>query len=527
MESNKEEPREKRIPINNLHIHPIDWINQNMKGEALELFSTKNKTVQVVGSVVGGYSAVTNHNEKDIVMFQWDGHDLNVLKENALGIQVGAVLSPFELIRRYQYRGNAEECYFDIGYQELNLEFPFIRVGTKYYKKTKTRDRYGIDRDSLTLWTKEEMKEDYGKNSVKWVEKYNDFVIEPDNKNYQDVVNNSYNLYSPFSHIPKKGKCDWSLKFMKHIFGEHIDLGMKYIKVLYEKPKQALPILVLVSEERQTGKSTFVDWLSIVFGGNMVVLTPKDIGNDFNASYADKNIIAIEESVFDGRQTQEKLKALATQKKIMVNPKFVPQYSLPFFGKLIITSNDENKFSRVEDKEIRYWVRKIGSINGEANHNILEDLTNEIPAFLDYLDNKVEAIKYGKSRQVFTGEEIGTEALEQVKEESKDWLHKEIDILMDDFMENNAGMDILYFTAVDLKTNWFDKLSNVSRGYILKVLRTSMKLTTTEKSLRYTPMFNYTGASKAGKPFTVKNKYFKNQVSALSEPLEDEDGIPF
>jgi hypothetical protein len=314
---------------------------------------------------------------------------------------------------------------------------------------------------------------------------------------------------------------------MKHVFGEQFELGLKYMKVLYEKPIQALPILVLVSEERQTGKSTVIDWLSIIFGGNMVVINPKDIGNDFNASYADKNIIAIEESVFDGRQATEKLKALATQKKILVNPKFVQQYSLPFYGKIIITSNDENKFSRVEDKEIRYWVRKIGSITGDANHSILEDLTKEIPAFLHFLDNHVEPIEYGKSRQVFTEEEIGTEALDLVKQESKDWLHKEIDILMDDFMQNNTTLDKLHFTAVDLKTNWFDRMSNVSRGYILKVLRTSMRLTTNEKSMRYLPMFNLMGGSKSGRPFTIDNKYFNHGgVTTLSEPLEDDD-FPF
>ena len=91
------------------------------------------------------------------------------------------------------------------------------------------------------------------------------------------------------------------------------------MQCLYLYPKQSLPILVLVSEDRGTGKSTFITLLELLFGDNMVIANPEDIGSSFNSSYTDKNIIAIEESRFESTQTTEKLKNLATQKKILVN----------------------------------------------------------------------------------------------------------------------------------------------------------------------------------------------------------------
>ena len=37
-----------------------------------------------------------------------------------------------------------------------------------------------------------------------------------------------------------------------------IEIGLIYLLVLYKYPMQALPVLALVSKERQTGKSTYV-----------------------------------------------------------------------------------------------------------------------------------------------------------------------------------------------------------------------------------------------------------------------------
>jgi len=157
-------------------------------------------------------------------------------------------------------------------------------------------------------------------------------------------------------------------------------VGIKYLQVLYLFPKLPLPVLALVSKERQTGKSTFIDWISVLFGANFVLINPQDLTSDFNGIYATSNVIAIEEAVVEKALTVEKVKALSTQKTISTNIKMVQNFMLPFFGKIIMASNNEDKFIRIDDEEIRFFVRKLVTPNIE-NHNILNDLVNEIPAF--------------------------------------------------------------------------------------------------------------------------------------------------
>jgi hypothetical protein len=263
----------------------------------------------------------------------------------------------------------------------------------------------------------------------------------------------------------------------------------------------------------------------MLFGDNMVVINPQDIGNSFNGSYADKNIIAIEESRFENVQSTEKLKNLSTQKKILVNSKFVQQYSLPFYGKLIITSNDENKFSKVDNPEIRYWIRKIPSLKGKANHNILNDLVKEIPHFLHYLDTLPD-VDLNKSRMVFTAKEIETDALTLVKKESRSELHKEIILYLKDHCEENPDVKELLFAPIDIKRAFFPHNNQVSATYIKKVIQTELKLEKIERQTRYTPIekTGLNNSSKTGTPYRYTNPF--HEGTATSNGVEA-DLIPF
>ena len=501
--------------------NPVDFYNQNHKKDAVDILLRKNKRLTVKGSKI---MIATESGGVEVFMSQTNGI-YKVESENNMGLIEGQSYSPFQLLCKFHFNNNFKAAFLHVGINYMDMNFPYVRIGTKYFKVTTKTDRFGIARESLLIWNKDEIKQDYGKEMLQRVTTYDDFIIHPDNKNYQKVVKGFYNLYAPFPHKPKEfdlddlSKIQWSLKLMKHIFQKQVDLGLKYVKVCYEKPQQALPILTLTSEERSTGKSTFVDWFTIIFGANMVIINPQDIGSSFNDSYATKNIIAIEESRFDSVQATEKLKALATQKTILVNTKFVAPYNTPFYGKLIITSNDETKFSKVDDAEIRYWVLKIPSLVGKANHNILDELTKEIPYFLYYLQNLPD-IDYTKSRQVFTPEEIETDALKVVKSESKESLQKDLEILLDDFCSNNEGIKELHFIPIDIKNLWFKNDSRISVNYISRVMRDKMKLERVDKRGRYTPHLGVE-ESKIGLYFKYKNQYFNKEKSA--DGLFDED----
>ena len=175
----------------------------------------------------------------------------------------------------------------------------YIRVGINYYKIIQKPDRFGIMRESLKPWNLQTIKQDMSGEQYALIEKYDDFVLYPDNKNYQRFYNDCYNVYSPFTHEPEPGEWKWTEILLRHVFGDQYDAGMLYLQCLYLYPQQALPVIILVSKERQTGKSTFLDWLNMVFGANMVQIEPDMIGSLYNEAYATSNIIAIDETLVE------------------------------------------------------------------------------------------------------------------------------------------------------------------------------------------------------------------------------------
>jgi len=391
-------------------------------------------------------------------------------------------------------------------------KIPYIRVGTDYFKKIVKPDRFGIDRIELKRWTKETLVFDHDKKYLYSIPTYDDFIIEPNNDKKQPSFHNCYNMYRDFPHTPKKGDWPWTFILLKHIFGTQFKSGMIYLKTLYEHPKQALPVLVLVSKTRQTGKSTFLDWLNMLFGANMVMIEPDVIGSTFNGEYATSNIIAIDETILDKQAAVEKIKSLATKKFISVNVKQVAQFTLPFFGKIIMASNNEDKFMRIDDEEIRFWVRKISTPKTE-NHNILNDMVDEIPAFLHYLKTMPE-IDFSKSRMVLTEDQIKNEYLDAVKKESYSGLYKELCELFTDYFDNNE-VDSVNATVLDIKNKWFARDNNTSASYIRRVLKMEFKKDTPARPFSYSPFDDIN--KKFGRAFEFKLTEFTTKTDKEDE----------
>lgn len=498
-------------------INPVDFFNTT---KIDWMFNTMLSRKNVTKTGINSFSYVINKEDEIKRMVVIENGFFIAREQNGLGLEIDKLYTPFMLLQKVVFKNKFMSALNYVMYELMFKNVDYIRVGTKYFKKITKTDRNGIVRNELKVWDKMSICDDYGKDYLDKIEKYDDFTMEPNNKEYVQVVGFNYNLYSKFEHKPCVEKdyvgleqFYWTNTLLEHIFGEQYEIGLKYIKVLYDLPKQKLPILVLTSDERGTGKTTFIDWLELLFGANSVIINPENISAQFNGAYADKNLIMIEESRFESTQATEKLKNLATQKKILVNTKHVQHYSIPFHGKIVITSNDENKFSKVDDPEIRYWVRSIPTLKGKANHNIMEDLTKEVPFFLYYLST-LENVDTTKSRQVFESEELLTEALVKVKKESLPGLHKDIVTLLEDHSMNNTDFEVFEFTAKDIKNKFFNSNTKVDINYINRMLRDSIKLNR-NKMKRYHPLIckNTSHQTKVnGRPYVYKNKYYGQQI---------------
>lgn len=520
--------------------NPVDWFN--FFGSFVSIFEgIKDCNIKSESEVCFLDPSSMDVKDMNVPTFKLSGHCVEVVKNNKFDLAKGSVISKFMLLSAIKFKGDSMAAMSYVAFYLMKSEIPYIRVGTDYYKIIKKDSRWGATNIILKPWKKDEIKEDHTKAIFPLIFKYDDFTIIPSNKTFIPVKNNCYNLYSQFPHQSAEKKevstseIPVTLGLLKHIFGEQIDLGLKYMKILYEYPQQILPILSLVSTERETGKTTFLNWINMIFGENSVLISPTDLTQNFNSIYATKNIIMVDETVIEKSMTVEKLKSLGTAKTISVSQKFVSSYQVPFFGKIILCTNKEKDFMKIDEDEIRFWVRKINPIKGKKNTKIENDLFNEIPDFLRFLELLPE-VDFSKSRMVFTQEEISTGQLKVIKEESKSQLRKEIEANVEHFfMQKASGKEEIQHllkefkaTAKDIKERWFSNNNQVTISYIRKVLRDEMKLEVS-KICRYTPFDEISLNEAVGQPFLFKNEFYKEiDVFEQSTDIKEYNGdVPF
>lgn len=312
---------------------------------------------------------------------------------------------------------------------------PYIRVGTQYYKLVKSPTISGQVNESLVTWNIETIRQDHGKNFLATIPKFDGFTCIPDHLNFKYSYFNFYNTYAPLSHSLQEGSCAKSLKFLKHIFGDHYELGLDYLQLLFIKPTQILPILCLVSRERSTGKSTFLKWLKLIFENNLTYLTNDSFTSQFNSDWANKLLICIDEVLFNKEELTERIKYLSTTNINKLEAKGKDKREVEFFGKFILCSNNEENFIKIDHHETRFWVLKVPPIKKEQTA-LLEKLGKEIPAFLYFLQHRKLSTRH-QTRMWFAADQIETNALRKLVQHNRNRIEKELANLLLMVMENN------------------------------------------------------------------------------------------
>lgn len=134
----------------------------------------------------------------------------------------------------------------------MHKKTPYLRVGTTYYKIIEKPQISGDKISILVRWNRETIVSDHGKVYVSEVPKYDGFCCIPSHLQYRQIIDSFYNTYKEIPFPPAeenisqnalKEKIPFSLEFMEHIFGEQIELGLDYLKILLQYPIQMLPIL--------------------------------------------------------------------------------------------------------------------------------------------------------------------------------------------------------------------------------------------------------------------------------------------
>lgn len=358
----------------------------------------------------------------------------------------------------------------------------FFIVGGKLYRWGLVEEEDGSSRLAYEPWSFGALTKDRYQSAPEYLR----FRCIPSHDNYKQVKREEFNSYQRLTHIPKQGNWDTIKNFLKHIFKDQLEFGIEYFRVLWRKPMQRLPILILVSEERQTGKTTFLNFLSDIFQGNFTYNTNEQFDSPFNSDWVGKLIVGVDEAVLDGKRVCERIKNISTSKAYKMESKGVNREQVDIFAKFVFCSNNEDNPVIIDKGEVRYWVRKIPKLPKEQRVKDLgERLKKEIPAFLHFL-NTSKFFCQGNDRMWFDSEDIDTAALRHIKAFGKNRNECALaDILMD-AMEDLGVNEIRAIPKdlVDLCT-YSNNSAKISYLEVKEVLKKNWGLTPQLSSLTY------------------------------------------
>ncbi|MCS2794533.1 DUF5906 domain-containing protein [Bacteroides faecis] len=359
----------------------------------------------------------------------------------------------------------------------------FIRVGTTLYKLVNQPRLNGGYVKKRIVWNNETLRQDYGKHYLATVPKYDGFCTVPEHGNYQPVVGKFLNLYEPIDHKPMEGDFPSIRSLVEHIFGEQYELGMDYLQLLYLQPIQKLPILLLVSEERNTGKSTFLNFLKALFQNNVTFNTNEDFRSQFNSDWAGKLLIVVDEVLLSRREDSERLKNLSTTLSYKVEAKGKDRDEIAFFAKFVLCSNNEYLPVIIDAGETRYWVRRIDRLQPDDT-DFLQKLKAEIPAFLYHLQHRQLSTEK-KSRMWFAPSLLHTEALQRIIRSNRNRLEVEMHELILDIMDR-VGSETFSFCPDDILVLLTNSHVKAERYQVRRVLQERWKLKPAHNTLTYT-----------------------------------------
>lgn len=359
----------------------------------------------------------------------------------------------------------------------------YIRVGTTVYKTVTQPLSNGGSAKKRVAWNAETLRQDYGRDVLAFISKYDGFCTVPSHVNYQPVIGKFFNLYEPISHQPKQGEYPHIFQLVQHIFGEQFEMGLDYLQLLYVKPVQKLPILLLVSEERNTGKTTFLNFLKAIFQDNATFNTNEDFRSQFNSDWAGKLLIVVDEVLLSRREDSERLKNLSTAKTYKIEAKGKDRQEVDFFAKFVLCSNNEFFPVMIDKEETRYWVRKIHRLESDDT-NFLQKLKDEIPAFLYFLQHRSLSTKE-ESRMWFNPQLLRTEALERIMHTNRNHTEMEILDIVRDIMDAN-NLDKFSFVIHDLNQLLISNNVRVEHWQIRHVVKVIWKLVPASNAYTYT-----------------------------------------
>ncbi len=368
----------------------------------------------------------------------------------------------------------------------------YIRVGTDYFKISNTYNPISRRKEENLLgWTKGELTTDFGKGFISTIRKYDKFTSLPAwDKEYEREIDGCFNLMNPIFHDVAPGGIDNTINYLKHVFGgdgnvtyklekhegrtifdyeekaiwgDQFTVALDYLTIMFRYPTQKLPVPILLSKEQATGKTTFLEWLCEIYHGNATVINNEIFSSQFNAPYITKFIIGLDEGFLDveKQEKKERLKQLITSKKMHMNDKGIKMQEFPYFGKLIICSNNVDNVMKMDDEDSRFFVVKVPPIpENKKDNKLAEKMLKEIPAWLYFLATR-KIYHENKGRLWFEEKAFITEQFKEIVKNTRTrW-----EVAFDTWLEDH----FIKFGVMELKADLNTFVEHFNGNYRYKI----------------------------------------------------------
>ncbi len=401
--------------------------------------------------------------------------------------------------RRYIYDKDKKAVVF-VKHEDAEK---FMRIGADWVKVITTINKHGEPEEELVPWKISEIIRDYGKKYPDFIDtiaRYDGFCNEPAwLKDYKQSLHNCYNVCRPLKWIPTEGSIENTVRYLKHTFqgkgdiilndqgmfereevilGDQFTVALDYLTIMLKHPKQMLPVPCLVSPENNTGKSTFLKWLQMLFSDNMCILGNAQFQMNFNGHYATKFIISIDEGFLevDKKAEKERLKQLVTADSIYLEMKGMNVRKIPYYAKIIICSNDADRLMKIDEGESRWFVVRVPVINGPKDPDLELKMKKEAPAWIHFLNNRHIAHPR-EDRLWFSAERFITDQFKIIVETTKNRIDRVFESwIRDQFLM--FKLPVLRYT-----TNYLVKVFNDAKNSKYKIDELDLKNYLTTKQM--------------------------------------------
>lgn len=269
------------------------------------------------------------------------------------------------------------------------------------------------------------------------------------------------------------------------------ELLLDFLTIVWRKPEQKLPILALVSKERSTGKTTFLNLVKLIFQSNAHFTSVSELESQFNNGWGKATFILTDEAKIPNKLLNM-IRSESTAENRTINGKWQRTYPIPTYAKFIMATNDIYDFARIDEDENRYFVIEVKPLPPNTeNPNLIKQMEEELPHFLEYLQNHHQLLTKPITRFWFGYEDYRTPALEAVQKRSKPKVYELVEDTLLELHEKTSAFQEEDF-EIEFSLSKLREKINLGKGKEseLKDILRRFGIHTSEKKKRFVCAFS-------------------------------------